>query len=148
MDNQKMRLKYNKNHSIQNKTNNRDNIIKDKNQLNDNKNNVCQLSTSVLDQLKVFYNTSSDNKIHKHSTHTLKITKSNSRGNNTTKQSTKHKEEASTSKIQRKKFNLLIFSLTKIFNQHLTSIHYLYLSPKIKRTKNYIIRKINRVQIK
>ena len=49
MDNQKMRLKYNKNHSIQNKTNNRDNIIKDKNQLNDNKNNVCQLSTSVLD---------------------------------------------------------------------------------------------------
>ena len=69
----------------------KDNIINDQNQLNDNKLNIGQLSSSVLDLMKVFYNTISDNKIVKHNTHTLKITKSISSKINTIKQSTKHK---------------------------------------------------------
>ena len=69
----------------------KDNIINDQNQLNDNKLNIGQLSSSVLDLMKVFYNTISDNKIVKHNTHTLKITKSISSKINTVKQSTKHK---------------------------------------------------------
>ena len=86
-------MNYNKNHYTEQskKYNNKDNVTKDKNQLNDNKHNVGQLSASVLDLLKVFYNTRSDNKILKHSTHTLKIT-SNSTKINTIKQSMKHKQ--------------------------------------------------------
>ena len=93
MKKQKIQLNYNQNQDTeQNKQyKNKDKIIKDKNQLNDNENNVDRLSTSVLDLLKVFYNTRSGNKILKHCTHTLKITKSNSTNINTTKQSTKHK---------------------------------------------------------
>ena len=80
MNKQKIQLNYNKNHNTeQNKQcKNKDNIIKDKNQLNDNKHNVGQLSMSVLDLLKVFYTTRRDNKVLNHSTHTLKITKTNS----------------------------------------------------------------------
>ena len=77
MNKQKIQLNYNQNQDTeQNKQyKNKDNIIKDKNQLNDSKHNTGQLSTSVLDLLKVFYNTRSGNKILKHSTHTLKINK-------------------------------------------------------------------------
>ena len=53
--------------------------------------------------LKVFYNTISDNKILKHSTHTLKITKINNTNINTIKQLTKHKQQ--TSKLHTKKIN-------------------------------------------
>ena len=63
---------------MQNKTNNKkNNIIKDKNHLNHIKHIVGQLSTSVLDLLKVFYNTRSGNKILEYSAQTLKIRKSN-----------------------------------------------------------------------
>ena len=71
MKKQKIQLNYNQNQDTeQNKQyKNKDKIIKDKNQLNDNENNVDRLSTSVLDLLKVFYNTRSGNKILKHCTH-------------------------------------------------------------------------------
>ena len=51
MNKQKIQLNYNKSHyTEQNKQcKNKDNIIKDKNQLNDNKHTVGQLSTPVLD---------------------------------------------------------------------------------------------------
>ena len=67
--------------------------------------NVGQLSTSVLELLKVFYNKISDNKTLKHSTDKLKITKSDSRNINTIKQLTKHKQEISTSKLYTTNFN-------------------------------------------
>ena len=123
LNKQKIQLNYNKNcYTEKNKKyKNKGNIIRDKNQLNDNKHNMGQLSMSVLDLLKVFYNTRSDNKILKHSTHTLRITKSNSTNINTIKQSTKHKQQTSQSKISARK------RLTKIFNRQPTSIHYLYL---------------------
>ena len=107
MNKQKIQSNYNKNHyTEQNKQyKNKDNIIKDKNQLNDNKYNVGQLSTLVLDLLEVFYNTRSDNKTDKHSMHTLKIRKSNSTNINTIKQSTKRKQQISTSKLHTKKVN-------------------------------------------
>ena len=74
MNKQKIQLNYNKNQ--QNKQyKNKDNIITDKSQLNVNKLNVGQLPAAVLDLLKVFYNTRSDNKILKHSWHKPKITK-------------------------------------------------------------------------
>ena len=82
-----MQLNYNKNHCTEQNKQYKGNIIIDKNQRNDNKHNVGQLSTSVLDLLKVFYNTRSDNKVFKHSTHILKITKSNITNINTIKQS-------------------------------------------------------------
>ena len=64
---------------MQNKTNNtKATFSKNKNQFNDNKHNVGQVPTPVLDWLKVFYSTRTDNKILEHSTHSLKITKSNS----------------------------------------------------------------------
>ena len=47
--------------------------------------NVGQLSTSVLELLKVFYNKISDNETLKHSTDKLEITKSDSRNINTIK---------------------------------------------------------------
>ena len=78
-------------------------VTKDKNQRNDNKHNLGHLSTSVSDLLKVLYNTRSGNKILKHSTHALKIAKSNNTHINTIKQS------------------------KKIFNRQLTSTYYLYL---------------------
>ena len=107
MNKHKIQLNYNKNYYTEQSKQykNKDNIIKDKNQLNDNKHNIGQLSTSVLDLLKVFYNTRSDNKILKHSMYTLKITKSNSTNINTIKQSTKCKQQTSTSKRHTKKFN-------------------------------------------
>ena len=95
---QKIQLNYNKNHYTNQNKQYKGNIIKDKNQNNDNKHNVAQLSTTVLDLLKVFYNTRSD-------THTLKITKSNITTINTIKQSTKHKQQTSTSKLHTKKVN-------------------------------------------
>ena len=51
MNKQKIQLTYNKNHYTEenNQDRNKGNVIKDKNQLNDNKHNVGQLSTSVLD---------------------------------------------------------------------------------------------------
>ena len=74
MNKQKIQLNYNKNQ--QNKQyKNKDNIITDKSQLNVNKRNVGQLPAAVLDLLKVFYNTRSDNKIRKYSRHQPKITK-------------------------------------------------------------------------
>ena len=73
------------------------------NQLNHNKHNVGQLLTSVLDLIKVFYNTRSDNKILKHSTHTLKEINSSNRNINIIKQSTKHKQQ--TSKLHTEKVN-------------------------------------------
>ena len=74
MNKQKIQLNYNKNQ--QNKQyKNKDNIITDKSQLNVNKLNVGQLPAAVLDLLKVFYNTRSDNKILKYSRHQPKITK-------------------------------------------------------------------------
>ena len=88
----KIQLNYNKNRYAERNKQYKDNIVNDKNQLNDNKHNVGQLSRPVLDLLKVFYNTRSDNKILKHSTQSLKITKSNSTEINTIKQSTKHKQ--------------------------------------------------------
>ena len=53
MNKQNIQLKNNKNyHAQQNKQyKNKDNIIKDMNQLNDDKHNIGQLSTSVLDLL-------------------------------------------------------------------------------------------------
>ena len=73
------------------------------NQLNHNKHNVGQLLASVLDLIKVFCNTRSDNKILKHSTHTLKETNSSNRNINIIKQSTKHKQQ--TSKLHTEKVN-------------------------------------------
>ena len=92
---------------MQNKTNNTKTktTFKDKNQLNDNKHKIGQLSTSALDLLNVFYDTRSDNKVLKHSTHTLKITKTSSTNINTIKQSTKHKQQTSPSKRHMKKVN-------------------------------------------
>ena len=87
--------RHDKVHYTQQNKQYKDNIIKDKNQFNDNKHNVGQLSTPVFDLLKVFYNTRSDNKILEHRTHTLKITKSNNSNINTIKQSTKHKQKIS-----------------------------------------------------
>ena len=100
-----VQLNYNKNSYIeQNKQyKNKGNIIKNKNQLNDNMHYVGKLSTPVSDLLKVFCNTRSDNKILKHNRHALKITKSNSTNINTIKQSTKHKQQTSTSKLHSKK---------------------------------------------
>ena len=62
MKKQKIQLNYIENHFTEQNKQWKNNIIKDKNQLNHNKHNVRQLSTSVLDLLKVFYNTRSDNK--------------------------------------------------------------------------------------
>ena len=75
---------------MQNKTNNTKTkaTFKDKNQLNDNKHKTGQLSTSALDLLNVFYDTRSDKKVLKHSTHPLKTTKTSSANINTIKQST------------------------------------------------------------
>ena len=99
MNKQKIQLNYKKNHYAgQNKKyKSKDNIIKDKNQLNDN--NAGQLSASVLDLLKTFYNTRNDNQILKHSMHTLKIPKSNSTNINTIKETTKHKQQTPSSKF-------------------------------------------------
>ena len=94
MNKQKIQLNYKKNHYAEQ---NKDNIIKDKNQLNDN--NIRQLSASVLDLLKIFYNTRNDNQILKHSMHTLKIPKSNSTNINTIKETTKHKQQTPSSKF-------------------------------------------------
>ena len=94
MNKQNIHLSYNKNYyAEQNKQyKNKDIIIfKDKNQLKDNKHNLGQLWMSILEILKVFYNTRSDNNILKHSTHTLKIIKNSSTNINTIKQSMKHK---------------------------------------------------------
>ena len=119
---QKIRLNYNKNHyTEQNKKyKNKENIIKDKDQLNGNEHNTSQLSTSVLDLLKVFFNTRSDNKILKHSTDTLKITKSNTTNINTIKQSRKHKHQTSTSKLYTKKVNEII---QPTYNEYILFIH-------------------------
>ena len=99
----KIQLNYNKNHYAERNKQYKDNIINDKNQLSDNKHNVGQLSRPVLDLLKVFYNTRSDNKILEHSTHTLKITKGNNSNINTIKQSTKYKQQ--TSNLHTKRVN-------------------------------------------
>ena len=95
MKKQKIQLNYNKKHYTEQNKQYKNNIIKDMNQLNHNKHNVGQLSTSVLDLLKVFYNTRSDHKILKHSTNTLKTIKSNNTNINTIKQSMKHKQQTS-----------------------------------------------------
>ena len=55
--------------------------------------------------MKVFYDTRRQNKILKHSMYTLIITKSNSTKINTIKQSTKHKQQTSTSKLHTKMIN-------------------------------------------
>ena len=54
MKKQKVQLNYNKKHYTEQhkQYKNKDNSIKGKNQVNDNKHNVGQLSTSVLDLLK------------------------------------------------------------------------------------------------
>ena len=96
MNKQKIQLNYNKNHYTEPKKLYKDNII-------DNEQNVGQLSTTVLDLLKFFYSTKSDNKILERSTHILKITKSNNSNINTIKQSTKYKQK--TSKLHTKKVN-------------------------------------------
>ena len=74
MNKQKIQLNYNKNQQSK-QYKNKDNIITDKSQLNVNKLNVGQLPAAVLDLLKVFYNTRSDNKILKYSRHQPKIKK-------------------------------------------------------------------------
>ena len=74
MNKQKIQLNYNKNQQ-NNQYKNKENIITDKSQPNVNKLNVGQLPAAVLDLLKVFYNTRSDNKILKHNWHKPKITK-------------------------------------------------------------------------
>ena len=103
LNKQKIQLNYNKDHYTKQKKQQKVNNIKGKNQLNDNKHDVGQLSTPVLDLLKVFYDTRSNNKNLEHSTHTLKVTKSNNSNINTIKQSTKHRQQ--TSKLHTKKVN-------------------------------------------
>ena len=103
MNKQKIQLNYKKNCYIEQKKQYIDNIINRKNQLNDNKHNVSQLSTPVSDLQKFFYNTRSDYKILEHSTQTLKLTKSNNSDIDAIKQSTKHKQQ--TSKLHTKKIN-------------------------------------------
>ena len=82
---------------------------------------------SILDLLKVFYNTRSDNNILKHSTHTLKIIKNNSTNINTIKQSMKHKQQTSASRLHTKKVNENIQSTTDEYT--------LFISPN-KNQKN------------
>ena len=52
MKKQNFQLNHNRNHYTEQKKQYKDNIIKDKNQLNDNKHNVSQLSSAALDLLK------------------------------------------------------------------------------------------------
>ena len=102
MNKQKIQLNYNKNQ--QNKQyKNKDNIITYKSQLNVNKRNVGQLPAAVLDLLKVFYNTRSDNKIRKYSRHQPKITTNNSINISTI--SSQYKQQSSTSKLHMKRVN-------------------------------------------
>ena len=54
MKKHKIKLIYDKNHHIEQNKQYKNNITKDKNQINHNTHNVVQLSTSVLDFLKVF----------------------------------------------------------------------------------------------
>ena len=87
--------------------------------------------------MKVFYNTRSDNKILKHSTNTLKITKSNNTNINTIKQSTTHKQQ--TSKLHTKKVNE---------NIQPTTDEYTLFVPVTENQKNiklYNKKKINKV---
>ena len=102
MNKQKIQLNYNKNQQSK-QYKNKDNIITYKSQLNVNKRNVGQLPAAVLDLLKVFYNTRSDNKIRKYSRHQPKITTNNSINISTI--SSQYKQQSSTSKLHMKRVN-------------------------------------------
>ena len=97
MNKQKIQLIMSK-ITVQNKTNNTKTkkiLLKRRTNLTTIRFNVGQLSTSVLDLLKVLYNTRNDNKILKHSSTNII----------TIKQSAKHKQQSSTSKLHTKTFN-------------------------------------------